>query len=176
MGCGKSSVGKPLSEMSGYEFYDTDCEIVKDCGISISEMVGKYGWSFFRKKEKDILKKTTMLKSLIVATGGGIVLDDDNVSLMTKNSLVIWLRAPVRTIKKRLSKDTKNEDFRPSFSRKNTICELAEILCKREPLYKKSSRFSIDTDGKSVYEVCCICFNMMRTVTKKCIKQPPPAG
>ncbi len=77
-GSGKTSVGSSLSDDNGWPFIDTDCQLVKELGINISEIVDKKGREFFRKKESEVLKKVCNHDKQIVATGGGIVLKKEN--------------------------------------------------------------------------------------------------
>ena len=46
-----------------------------------------------------------------------------------------------------------NEDNRPPLSEKDWENETREILSQRSPIYRQSSDFSIDTEGKTVEAV-----------------------
>ena len=72
-GCGKSTAGKLLSEISGKELVDTDDEIVKTAGISIPEIFEKGGEALFRQYEKEAVKKACDGFGRIIITGGGAV-------------------------------------------------------------------------------------------------------
>ena len=56
MCCGKSSVGRRMSEILGCPFSDLDIEIEKSTGKSISSIFGEVGEKGFRIIECDCLK------------------------------------------------------------------------------------------------------------------------
>jgi len=81
---GKTTIGRALAEKLGYLFLDVDEEIVKQSGISISEMVKKHGWNYFRQQEKKTIKELSKLSYHIVATGGGVILNRENIDIIKK--------------------------------------------------------------------------------------------
>ncbi|MCH9661161.1 MAG: shikimate kinase [Bacteroidetes bacterium] len=98
MGSGKSTVGKRLSEVLGYQFLDLDEVIEKQEGMSISKLFSEKGEIYFRKKEVSTL--THLLSedaNMVLALGGGTpcygtVLEDlqknqDTQTVYLKNSL-----------------------------------------------------------------------------------------
>ena len=56
MGCGKSSVGRKLSQLLCCPFMDLDAEIEKRCGCSVAEIFAERGEAEFRMLEKETLK------------------------------------------------------------------------------------------------------------------------
>ena len=56
MGCGKSTVGKNLAKITGYDFIDTDEIIEKNQGKTISEIFAESGEEAFRQMETELLK------------------------------------------------------------------------------------------------------------------------
>ena len=56
MGCGKSSVGRKLSELLCCPFADLDALIEERCGCSVAEIFETSGEAEFRRLEKDTLK------------------------------------------------------------------------------------------------------------------------
>ena len=73
MGCGKTTVGKKLAEISGRGYCDTDELIVKRAGMPIPDIFKKYGEPYFRKLETDIIKELCDFNG-IAACGGGAML------------------------------------------------------------------------------------------------------
>lgn len=153
-GSGKTSVGSSLSDVNGWPFIDTDFQLVKELGMTISEIVDKKGWDFFREKESAVLKKLCNHDKQIVATGGGIVLNEENRINMKKNGTIVWLKATFATVKKRMLLDSKTKDFRPSLTSKELDEEIKETLLLRKPYYEKAMDFSIDTDNLDIDGVC----------------------
>ena len=64
MGCGKTSIGRIIAKDKNYPFFDLDKEIENNLELSVSEIFKKYGESFFRKKEYNILKNILKKKNI----------------------------------------------------------------------------------------------------------------
>lgn len=91
-GCGKSTVGKLLSEKLGRELLDTDSEIVKADGRAIPEIFEKEGEPFFRALETDACKNTGKALAKIIATGGGAVMKKENRDALAQNGTIVYLK------------------------------------------------------------------------------------
>ena len=153
---GKTSVGESLATTLRWSFVDADSRLVEEYGMTIKEIVAAQGWESFRKKERAVLKGLCIMDQQVVASGGGVVLNNDNVTDMKKNGVLIWLRATPETIKKRIVQDEKTEDQRPSLTAKGLIEEIEETLLNRNPLYENAMNFFVDTDSLSIDEICSI--------------------
>jgi len=151
---GKTEAGKSIAGILNRQFIDTDFQLVKELGMTISEIVDKKGWDFFREKESAVLKKVCNHDKQIVATGGGIVLNKKNIVNMKKNGTIVWLKATFSSVKKRMPLDSKTKDFRPSLTSKELDEEIKETLLLRKPYYEKAMDFSIDTDNLNIDGVC----------------------
>ncbi len=151
---GKTCVGKSLAQALGWSFIDADLELVDKHGMTISEIVSKEGWSSFREKEKAIVKRLSILDKHVVATGGGVILDIENVEQMKKSGTIIWLKATPETIKERILQDRNTEELRPSLTSKGLVEEIEETLLDRKPLYESAMDFSVDTDSRSIDDIC----------------------
>ncbi|MBR3943007.1 MAG: chorismate mutase [Clostridia bacterium] len=90
-GCGKSTVGKILSEKTGREFFDTDFLIEQNENRTIPQIIEQDGIDAFRQKESAILKGISKQSSKIIATGGGIVTVKENFPLLRQNSIVFFI-------------------------------------------------------------------------------------
>lgn len=91
-GCGKSTVGKLLSEKLGRELLDTDSEIVKSDGRTIPEIFTAEGEPFFRSLETEACKSTGKALAKIIATGGGAVMKKENRDALKQNGTVVYLK------------------------------------------------------------------------------------
>ena len=95
MGCGKTSLGKILSKRLGLPFIDSDKEIEKASGCSISDLFATYGESEFRKGEERIMER--LLKSetqCVLSSGGGAFLSSKRKKYQ-KNMLYLSGFAPM---------------------------------------------------------------------------------
>ncbi|KAE8677931.1 Shikimate kinase 2 [Hibiscus syriacus] len=104
MGSGKTTVGKILSNVLRYSFYDSDALIEQEVdGISVAEIFKRYGDSFFRNKETEILQRLSSEKQLVVSTGGGAVVRDENWDYMQKKGIIVWLDVPLEALARRIA-------------------------------------------------------------------------
>ena len=142
---GKTTIGKSLAECLNLDFIDTDRLIEQHAGLSILQIVKKYGWKKFRQLEKEMLFTTKDNTNIVIATGGGIIINTENQMFIKKNGFCVWLDADLKTILHRLNTDKKTHETRPSLTNKNIIKETDELLNLRRPLYEKTSHIRIDT-------------------------------
>ncbi|HEU4678314.1 MAG TPA: shikimate kinase, partial [Terrimicrobiaceae bacterium] len=93
MGCGKSSVGRRLSGLTGHRFVDTDELIVQAEGRSIAEIFSQSGEAHFRDLEQRSLENLVGVCGIVLSTGGGLVLRPVNRQTLKKIGIVAWLDA-----------------------------------------------------------------------------------
>lgn len=151
---GKTSVGRTLSRRLGFAFVDTDREIVRHAGRSIAELVSERGWAFFRRLEKEILRRVSVSDRQVVATGGGAVLDIDNVRRMKAGGTVVWLTASAQTIRQRMAQDGLTPEQRPALTSDGTLDEIETTLRNRFEKYNTAMDFEIRTDPVTPAEIC----------------------
>jgi shikimate kinase len=152
-GSGKSTVGSRLAARLKMRFIDIDDLIEERQGVPISDIVKSHGWGHFRKMEASIIKEISNGDHLIIAPGGGAVLDADNVSVLRKNGVIIWLKADKQTLLKRMNQDPGTNTRRPTLTGKGTSEELKEVMSLREPIYERVSEIQIDTSTLDVEAV-----------------------
>ncbi len=96
--CGKSTVGRLISEKTGRAFYDTDAEIVKQAGMEITEIFEKFGEKAFRDMETEVTKKLSALSGAVISCGGGTVLRDENVNALRRNGVLFFIDRPLEQL------------------------------------------------------------------------------
>jgi shikimate kinase len=153
---GKTSIGKVLADLLGFDFIDIDLAIEKRQGESIAEMVGRGGWDLFRQKEEDMLLELSGHKNIVIAGCGGSVMHENAWKKLRHNALSVWLTVDIKTICRRLAADNNTDDQRPPLTEMGTMDEIAMVLEERQSLYKKSSDITINTEGKTPEEVADI--------------------
>jgi shikimate kinase len=142
-GTGKSVVGEILGSRLEMTCVIMDRKIVETAGMSIPEIVEKFGWSGFRDMESQVVRQLSQCDHLIIDTGGGVIEIPENIKTLKANSTIFWLKASVDTIIARIQADTQ----RPSLTAGKTFTEeVEEILKQRIPRYKMAAQFEIDTD------------------------------
>jgi len=93
MAVGKTTIGKQLARRLRLRFLDSDQEIEKRTGVSISLIFDVEGEAGFRDREEKMIAELTGLAGVILATGGGAVLREANRKALRKNGTVVYLRA-----------------------------------------------------------------------------------
>ncbi|XP_072993489.1 shikimate kinase 3, chloroplastic [Typha latifolia] len=103
MGSGKSTVGKILSEVLGYSFFDSDKLVEQAVGISsVAQIFKVHSEAFFRDNESEVLRDLSSMHRLVVATGGGAVIRPINWKYM-KQGITVWLDVPLEALARRIA-------------------------------------------------------------------------
>ena len=145
MGAGKTTIGIKIAELTGRRWYDTDGCIVDKHG-KISDIFEYYGEAHFRKLETEIVKERSKKDGLVISSGGGLVLKKENNELLQKNGKIVFLRASLETLAKRLKVDGERPLLQTSTE--NIRDRLARLLKERMPVYEHVSDLIVDVDGK----------------------------
>lgn len=153
MAGGKSTIGPIVANSIAYDFIDLDKEIERTAGKTVNEIFSDLGETFFRKIEKELLVDTTKLEKYVISLGGGTVADPDNLQSVKSAGLLIYLKADIEYIYKRL----KHKSDRPVFKGKDgrwlrdeeLKSRINELFKLREPIYH-SADLIFDSDKTSV--------------------------
>lgn len=149
MGAGKTTIGVKLAEITGRCWYDTD-QMITDKHGKISDIFEYYGEEHFRLLETQIVKGFSEADNLVISTGGGLVLRAENNEILKKNGVIIFLRASLETLIKRL----KIYENRPLLQAKSGMVSkrLEDLLKVRGPVYEEVADYIVDVDDKSTEE------------------------
>ena len=182
MGCGKSSVGRKLSELLCCRFMDLDKEIEEREGRSIADIFAKDGEGEFRRIEKSILKD--ILDShgrvpVVLALGGGAVMTEGSEEMVHEGTLCVYLEASVDTLVEHLSGETSgrpllnNQSVMSSESSSVMSSEvetsplrkrILELMSLRAETYQRTAHITIETDGKSIDEIANEIIKLKHTI------------
>ncbi|NLJ88087.1 MAG: shikimate kinase [Epulopiscium sp.] len=157
MGCGKSSVGIDLAKRISYSFVDSDLEIEKEIGMSISEYFKKYGEEQFRILEEKTIKRLVRTTRQVIATGGGIVKNPVNINHLKKTGHIVYLKASA----KHIYNNIKNDSSRPLLNVEDKYNTIIALLNERKELYEKHPDFIVEVDGKSIEEISSLIINYL---------------
>jgi shikimate kinase len=139
-GSGKSTLAKELSKKLDYPLIDTDELICDQEASSIEKIFEENGENYFRELERDMLKDLMEDTSdCIISTGGGTPCFFDNMEVMNKHGITVFLNIPVKDIATRLVNSA--EQSRPLLKGKDQIQIekfLEEKLRERLPYYSKA--------------------------------------
>ena len=103
MGSGKSTAGRKLARMLGYAFEDTDELIASMTGKTIEEIFDSEGEDAFRILEHSVIRSLAGRVNTVIATGGGAPCYFDNLSLMQRSGITVYIKLNPVSIVKRLS-------------------------------------------------------------------------
>lgn len=142
MGSGKSTVARIIGERLGWRVCDLDLLITEKAGMTIPEIFAEKGEAYFRRLEKELLATVLQGEHLVVATGGGAILDEENRRVMKENGTMVYLRAEIKELCRRLGKGK----GRPLLAGGEPEEILARLAREREAFYREA-QVIVDTQG-----------------------------
>jgi len=169
MGAGKSAVGRCLQWQTGFLRFDTDDMVKSKFGIPIPEIFSAHGEDKFREAETEALRKISSDQHSIIVTGGGIVLREENIELLKRLGVVVWLAGDEETLFKRTSR----VGNRPLLQRKSPRKVFARMLQARLPIYAKIADIRVDTSVLTDEEVAVAILTKLRRHCRKSAPAPP---
>ncbi len=135
MGCGKSSIGRRLSKITGRRFVDMDTYIEKKAGKSIRQIFSDEGEEAFRKMEETAALVLSREKGLVIASGGGTVLREKSRKALAETGIILLLDVPFPALRERL----KNDTVRPLLQRPDRDQAMEALFSERMPKYKAAA-------------------------------------
>ncbi len=150
MGAGKTSVGRYLAKHLNKDFYDSDQEIEKKMGVSLTWIYDLEGMAGFRHREMKMIDDLSSLSNIVLSTGGGCVETPQVREFLRQRGIVIYMEVSLATQLNRLKRDKK----RPLLQGENPQQVLIRLWEEREPIYEEIADFTIITDHRSVHDVC----------------------
>lgn len=138
MGCGKSTVGRQLAAQLGSAFIDLDDAIEAYEERTIPEIFAAEGDAGFRICETAALRCAIDDDPCVVATGGGIITREENIALMRKAGLVVWLNRPLEDMIANVRQDTRPNLAGDKEERMRTL------FAQREALYRRAAHLEFN--------------------------------
>ncbi len=140
MGSGKTTIGKIVSERTGYKFIDMDELIESREHESVSCIFATRGEEYFRNLERDYLHELSEQEHVIIATGGGVPCFFDNMDYMNSVGCTIYLKFSPEQLKRRL--ELCDPTTRPLLTKRkgdDLLRYIKDTLVLREPYYSRAS-------------------------------------
>jgi shikimate kinase len=134
-GCGKSTIGHLLSEKLELPFCDID-EYIENKEKKKIKDIFKNGEAIFRKIEKQAVKEVSLKTPMVISTGGGVIKDEENITELKKNGIIIFINRPLGLI----ISDINTED-RPLLKEQSGALE--KLYKERYQLYKMYCDYEI---------------------------------
>ena len=107
MGSGKTRTGKLLARAMHYEFMDIDELFEQRYRISIQDFFRKYDEQLFRKLEHQLLSETILRDQVVYSMGGGTPCFYDNMDMLNRFGLTVYIRMPALALFRRLQESKK---------------------------------------------------------------------
>ena len=170
MGCGKSSVGRRLSELLCCSFADLDAVIEERAGCSVAEIFERYGEKEFRRMEMETLAEIVGTKTLVLALGGGAVMTKECEEMVHGQTVCVYLRTSVDELVGRLSGESAGRPLLKTSSVMSSEVEtsalrtrILDLMSKRTATYERVAHLVIDTDGKTIDQVASEIITLMQS-------------
>jgi 3-dehydroquinate synthase len=143
MGAGKSSVGAALARRLGRRFVDTDAEVERAGGMSVSEIFERQGETAFRTLERAAIEALEG-ETCVVALGGGAIAQPGAAEWLAARGTVVYLRARPESLLQRVGFGA-GRPLLAGAEGPERLERLRELLAERAPHYE-SAAIVVDTD------------------------------
>ena len=147
-GCGKSTVGKLLAKELQLNFLDSDSEVSKRAGKSISDIFLEDGEGKFRELERDVVLDGLDSNVGVIALGGGSILDVDVFSRLEREPKVVYLEVSISNAAPRVGFNTD----RPLLVG-NPRQQWLKLFEARREKYERLGKFRVSTNNRKPKEV-----------------------
>jgi len=158
-GAGKSSVGRALSKELSMPFIDSDIEIEKAAGKTISEIFVDDGEKVFRKMEVEIVSKLLTDFTGVIALGGGAPITlETQQKLESSDFPIIFIDVSISQAANRVGF---NKD-RPLLLI-NPRQQWLNLMNDRRPIYERLASEIVSSDNKKPVEVAKIIIEKLKS-------------
>jgi shikimate kinase len=147
MGAGKTTVGRLLADRWGVPFSDTDDEVERVEGRSVSDIFVESGEEHFRALERAAVARALSGHPGVLALGGGAVMAQETRRAIGGRP-VVFLRVGLTDAAARVGLGAS----RPLLLG-NVRGRLKALLDERTPVYESLAVAVVDTDGRTPEEV-----------------------
>lgn len=147
MGVGKTSLGRILSKKLQLPFVDSDKEIEKSLGLTITELFAKVGEEEFRLGEERVMNRLLNGAPCVLSSGGGAFLSEKTRELAKSKAVSVWLKADGDVISKR----TQGRSHRPLVPAADNRKIVEQLIAERYPLYSEAD-ITVESFCESPYK------------------------
>ncbi len=139
-------MGRQLARRLRVPFVDSDHAIEQRIGCTVRVFFEREGEDKFRDVEQDVIDQLTRESPRVLSTGGGAVLRPLNRKNLRDRGSVVYLKSTSDELFRRLKHDTN----RPLLQVADPLTRLRDLFSQRDPLYRESAHFVIETGRPSV--------------------------
>ena len=138
MGCGKSTMGRAVSALTGVPFIDLDNYIEQRFHLTVKEIFAQRGEDGFRDVERRMLQEVADFEDVIVACGGGTPCFFDNMEYMNTHGTTVFLNTPIDRLHSRLMRGRHKRPLIADKDDEELMTFIKEALAKRMNHYSKA--------------------------------------
>lgn len=146
MGVGKTTLGKELAKRMNFQFIDLDQYIESSFNKSINKIFEEEGENSFRKAEQQHLQEVTSKENVVISTGGGTPCFFDNMDIMCKEGLVIYLKTAPHILVDRLYQRREKRPLIKQMTKEQLLAFIIHNIDQRRRFYE-SAHITFETDG-----------------------------
>lgn len=142
---GKTTLAKALGTTLRSKTVSTDHLIEEEVGMPIADFVRLQGWAAFRRVESRVIQRLPTDQPMIIDCGGGVVEDPENMRLLSRKTLMVWVDADITDLYERLQ----NAPDRPLLNQSDWKTDIDINYRRREGLYRQYSDLYVNTSRES---------------------------
>jgi shikimate kinase len=145
MGSGKSTIGRLLSEATGWPYVDNDVLVRRAHGATPRQLLTERGEAAMRAAESSALALGLEVpEPAIIGAAAGTILDPQDRDRTRDGGIVVWLTASSSVLAKRAA----GSAHRP-WLEGDAESWMREAVAERDPLYASVADITIDTTSDS---------------------------
>ncbi|NLX67017.1 MAG: shikimate kinase [Bacteroidales bacterium] len=138
MGSGKTTIGKRLAKVLSLSFIDLDLYIENKYRKTVPALFEEKGEEEFRKIESRSLREVAEFEDVVISTGGGTPCFFDNMDIMNRSGLTIYLEAHPEDLADHLMASKNVRPLIVGKSREELVPYITDHLACREIHYRKA--------------------------------------
>ena len=138
MGAGKTTIGRLLAKKLNCSFIDVDCFIENRYHQTVTKIFEEKGEAGFREIEHRALLEISSYENVVVSTGGGLPCFFDNMEIMNRTGITIYLKENIDELSKRLKSSKQNRPLIKDKNPEELYNFIETSLRKREPFYNRA--------------------------------------
>lgn len=154
MGSGKTTVGRILAALAGYEFLDLDDLIAGRAGKPVSAIFSDHGEGEFRSLEREAIASLRGSDRTVVALGGGAYTFEENRERIARIGKTVWLDCPLDSCLSRIGRDNSRPLLRD-------VDSMRSLFNERRHLYSLAD-YAFDSGSGSPEQIASAIASMLR--------------
>lgn len=149
-GAGKTTIARQLANCLNWRYISTDEQVEHFAGKDINQLVEQEGWQMFRQIEHAIVNRLSREQQAVIDCGGGVVEDPENMRVLSRSSLIVWVDADISDLYQRLQK----QNNRPLLSEQDLKSDIDLHYRDRESLYGHYGQIYVNTSRETTETIC----------------------